>query len=113
MSTLATEETFDKLLPKKGYTVVDFFAPWCGPCKFVSPFYEKLANDNPKILFLKVNIDENPDLTEEWDVQSLPTFRFFKDGEVLPTVIKGADLKGVEAVIEKFDIKKSKSRSKK
>ena len=63
--------------------VVDFFADWCGPCKMLSPVIEKLDVMNPDVDFYKVNIDENPSLAEEFEVQSIPNIVIFKNGQAV------------------------------
>jgi thioredoxin 1 len=86
----------DSEIPLKGAVVIDFFATWCGPCKRIAPTFEKLAEAFPKITFLKVDVDESPDLVNKYDVSAMPTFVFLKDGLVIKRV-EGADMKELEA----------------
>ncbi len=83
-------------VPQNGAVVIDFFATWCGPCKRIAPTFEKLAESFPKIVFLKVDVDESAELVDKFSIQAMPTFLFLKDGVVLKRV-EGADMKELEA----------------
>jgi len=72
------EKVIKSILP----VFVDFFAPWCGPCKMAEPVVEELAKDyEGKIVIAKVNVDENPVSSSKFDVMSIPTTIMFKDGQ--------------------------------
>lgn len=77
------EEFAEKVINSPNTVVVDFFADWCGPCKMLSPVIEKLDAMNPDVDFYKVNIDENPSLAEEFEVQSIPNIVIFKNGQAV------------------------------
>jgi thioredoxin 1 len=83
-------------IPKTGAVVIDFFATWCGPCKRIAPTYEKLSESLSSIVFLKVDVDESPELVNEFDISAMPTFVFLKDGKEVKRV-EGADMAGLEA----------------
>ena len=83
-------------IPKQGAVVIDFFATWCGPCKRIAPTFEKLADSLTSIQFFKVDVDESPELVNEFDVSAMPTFIFLKDGKEVRRV-EGADMAGLEA----------------
>jgi len=75
--------------------LVDFWAEWCGPCKMVAPVLEEIAAENAdKITIVKVNIDENPKVSRDYKIMSIPTMSLFKDGQVVKTIL-GAKPKGV------------------
>ena len=66
-----------------GNTVVDFWAEWCGPCKIMGPHFDKVAEKTSGVKFAKVNVDENYELASQFQVMSIPTTIFFKNGEVV------------------------------
>ena len=85
-----TDVNFKEEVLKYAYLLVDFWAPWCGPCRMVSPVIEQLAKDYAgRIVFAKVNVDENQSITKSFAIQSIPTMIIFKNGKVFD-VITGA-----------------------
>ncbi len=66
---------------KEGLVLVDFFATWCGPCKMLSPLLEELAEENPNLKVLKIDVDEVGPLAARFGIQAIPTLMLFKDGE--------------------------------
>jgi thioredoxin 1 len=90
-----TDQTFDEEIKSAGQPVlVDFWAEWCGPCKMIAPILDEIAKDTAgKLVVGKVNIDENLEVTQRYDVMSIPTLILFKDGEPQHRII-GAKGKG-------------------
>ncbi len=80
-----TDTAFEKtILEAELPVIVDFWAPWCGPCKMVAPILDKLAKEYAgKVLITKVNTDENPEWAGKFDVQGIPTMLFVSGGKVL------------------------------
>ena len=67
--------------------LVDFWAAWCGPCTMLSPIVEQLAEEHPEIAFGKVNVDEAPELAQQFQVSAIPTLVLFKDGKPVGTSV--------------------------
>ena len=84
-----TEAAFDQALAERPEAViVDFWAEWCGPCKAIAPVLEELAQEYAgRVTIAKVNVDEHPGLAARFQVRSIPTLLFFKDGRVVDQVI--------------------------
>lgn len=87
---------FDETL-KEGVALVDFWAPWCGPCRMIAPVIDELAGDfDGKAKICKVNTDEEQDVAIKYGIRSIPTILFFKNGELVDQMI-GASSKQVLA----------------
>ena len=67
----------------RGVTFVDFYADWCGPCKMLAPFVEEASEQLTDVKFLKVNVDQEPELSGEFGIMSIPTLLIFKDGKLV------------------------------
>ena len=95
-----TSSDFEATLGE-GVSLVDFWAPWCGPCRMIAPVIEELANDyDGKAQICKVNTDEEQDIAVKFGIRSIPTIIFFKDGKIEGQVV-GAQSKA--ALAEKLD----------
>lgn len=87
--TSVSIDTFDSVvLQSQSVVLVDFWATWCGPCKIIAPVIEELAKEyEGKVIFAKVNTDENADLASRYSIRGIPTLMFFKDGKVMDQVV--------------------------
>jgi len=95
-----TNENFDATVAN-GVTMVDFWAPWCGPCRMIAPVIEELAADfEGKATIAKVNTDEQQELAVKFGIRSIPSILFFKDGEVVDQMVGAASK---EAFAEKIN----------
>jgi thioredoxin 1 len=68
-------------------TMVDFWAPWCGPCKMMGPILDSVEEENPRVKLIKVNVDESQDLSKQFNVRNIPTVVFFKGDEEVQRAI--------------------------
>lgn len=86
-----TDINFDQTVEKYPLVVVDFWAPWCGPCRMVSPIIAQLASELAgKVIFGKVNVDENPRTASTFGIQSIPTISIFKNGRAVDGFVGAA-----------------------
>jgi thioredoxin 1 len=83
-----TDASFEQdVLQAERPVVVDFWAPWCGPCRAVTPVLEQIAGETEKVEFVKLNIDDNPAIASRYDVLSIPTVILFDSGEAKETIV--------------------------
>ena len=82
--------------------LVDFWAEWCGPCKVLGPIVHELGQEHQgKLKIAKVNVDEEPELTQRFNIMSIPTMKFFKNGEAVGELIGAAPKATIEAELAK------------
>ncbi|MCX8073317.1 MAG: thioredoxin [Candidatus Binatia bacterium] len=103
--TEVTDATFDKEVLQSSLPVlVDFWAPWCGPCRAIAPIVEELAKEyEGKLKVAKVNVDQNPEAASRYGVRGIPTLLLFQGGQVKDQIVgavpKQVLVKAVEAVV--------------
>lgn len=99
------DKDFDSVV-EKGIVMVDFYADWCGPCNILGPVIDNIAQSNPELSILKINVDEHPDLAEKHGVLSIPTLLFFKDGVSMDSSI---GVVSENVIMHKIGLLKNKS----
>ena len=100
MSTInVTDADFQDTLQNNNLVLVDFWAPWCGPCRAVAPVLEEIASENSNVVIAKMNTDENQNTASQHGIMSIPTMMIFKEGELVDRLV-GALPK--EAIMEKL-----------
>ncbi|MHA0856703.1 thioredoxin [Paenibacillus sp. CMAA1364] len=83
-----SDQSFSTEVEGTGMVLVDFWAPWCGPCKMIAPILDELSTDlGDSVKIAKVNVDDNPETASRFGVMSIPTLIFFKDGQPVDKVV--------------------------
>ena len=96
-----TDATFEgEVLGSETPVLVDFWAPWCGPCRMVSPILQQINEERDDVRVVKLNVDENQNTTIRYEVLSIPTMILFKDGEVAKKLIGAQPKARIEAELE-------------
>lgn len=112
---ILNDSNFAQAVEKYQLLVVDFWAPWCGPCRMLSPTIEQLARELAgKVVFGKLNVDENPRVAGAFEIQSIPTIAIFKNGQVVDGFIGVASKSQVESKVLEYvanHSRRSSSRS--
>ncbi|MBI4436072.1 MAG: thioredoxin [Candidatus Omnitrophica bacterium] len=98
------DQSFEKEVERADRpVVVDFWAEWCGPCKMLSPIVEEVAKEYKEVKFCRLNVDDNPNQAGKFQIMSIPTLIFFKQGKAIDKVVglisKGEMVKRVQGVL--------------
>ncbi|MEC4683787.1 MAG: thioredoxin [Nitrospirota bacterium] len=103
VSEITTAQWDQQVLESKGIIMVDFWAPWCGPCRMVAPIVDELAEEyKGKVSFMKINTDDNPDIAVRYQVMGIPTLIFFQDGKVVTKLVGAQSKKTFKEKIEEL-----------
>jgi len=98
-----TDASFDSILKNHNILVIDCWAPWCGPCRMIAPTIEALAKDyKGKVVFGKVNTDENMQLSMKFGIMSIPTLLFFKSGQLVDKSVGALPRSQIEERLKKL-----------
>lgn len=98
----SSKDTFQKdVLEHKGIVFIDYYADWCAPCRVTSPIIEELAGEYGDIKFLKIDVDKNPELAQQYSIFSIPTFMLFKDGKLTSQFVGAMGKEGFVNEIKK------------
>src|SRR5690348_12522368 len=103
------KDNFEEVVTGNDIVIVDFWAPWCGPCKGFAPVFEAAADKYPDVVFAKVNTDEEQDLAGHFAIRSIPTLMVFREKVILFSQAGALPAAGLESVVEQakaLDMKK-------
>jgi len=96
----ANDDTFEtEVLNASGTILVDFWAPWCGPCKMQGPVLEQFASTREDVAIVKVNVDESPKVASTYGIRSIPTLAVFQKGEAVLGAVGLQNAKGLEKLV--------------
>ena len=112
MATIeVTAENFNDVINNNEFVIVDFWAPWCGPCKGFAPVYEELSEKYPDLVFAKINTEEEQQLAGEFQIRSIPTLMIFREQIILfsqPGALQGSQLEQVIEQAQGLDMEEVK-----
>lgn len=98
-----TDSNFDRVIKSNPLVIIDCWAPWCAPCRMMAPIIDELAKEYAgKILFGKLNVDENPRIPIQYQIMSIPTFLVFKDGSLVDRIIGAMPKRLLEQKLAKY-----------
>ena len=95
-----SEIDFESVIGNNKYVLVDFWAEWCGPCKMMAPVLDSIAESNGWLKVVKVNADENPNLTKKYDISSIPTLLLFREGSIIKYAVGAKPKSFIQRMLE-------------
>ena len=97
---LTKDSYHNEVMETEKVVVIDFWATWCGPCKMMAPVVEVVAKDYPDVKVCKVNVDEEPELSNAFKIVSIPTIVVIKNGEIIDSVVGYRPKEDIEKIIK-------------
>jgi len=114
MATIDLTQATFKQTVSKGLVLVDWWAPWCGPCRMFGPIFERVSNKHPEAIFAKINTEEQPALAQAFDISSIPTLMVIRDGVLLlkqPGMLPEATLESLIVQAMALDMERVRNES--
>ena len=96
-----TKENFEQVITSNPTVIVDYWAPWCGPCRGFAPIFERVAEQNPDVVFAKVNTDDEQEIAGQFQIRSIPTLMVFREQIIVFAQPGALPQKALEQVLEK------------
>ena len=96
-----TKENFEQVITSNATVVVDYWAPWCGPCRGFAPIFERVAEANSDVVFAKVNTDDEQEIAQHFQIRSIPTLMVFRDQIIVFSQPGALPQNALEQVVEK------------
>ncbi len=87
MDAVSQDDFEAKVIKAPGKVLVDFWAEWCGPCRMIGPVLEEMSGDYPEVTFLKLNVDESPEVAQQFNVMNIPSILAFEGGELKQRIV--------------------------
>lgn len=97
---LTKDSYHNEVMETEKVVVIDFWATWCGPCKMMAPVVEEVAKDYPDVKVCKVNVDEEPELSNAFKIVSIPTIVVIKNGEIIDSIVGYRPKEDIEKIIK-------------
>jgi thioredoxin 1 len=96
-----TKENFEQVVTLSATVIVDYWAPWCGPCRGFAPVFERVAQANPDVVFAKVNTDDEQEIAQHFQIRSIPTLMVFRDQIIVFSQPGALPQNALEQIVEK------------